>query len=98
MNYYSFSEHNRQTLSEHGINDDFVWGKIAAVHSIGNIHIVEYEDRMTGAIKFHPYVNGKDTHGGSNSLDGAILVALGEKYDGINSQFSRFASRMLGMK
>ena len=92
------------------LKKEFVWGEITKVHQIGDITIFEYlEDERfnasTGEMEpagvtrsYHMYVGMKDTNHSDDTLDGAILVALGVKYQGLNSQFSTMASRMLEME
>lgn len=94
---YWFTEHNKSILSNNGIHDDFVWGKIESVYSIEDIQIIEYEPREGAVNKYHPYVGGEDTGLRCNSLDEAVLAALGFKYDGINSRFDYYAAKMLGL-
>lgn len=94
---YWFTEDNYRILSENGINDNFVWGEIQKVHTVGDIQIVEYASRHEdNKTQYHIYVDGKDSRLASNTLDEAILGALGFKYDGRNSQFAYFALKMLG--
>lgn len=93
-----FTAHNKSILSNNGIHDDFVWGKVTSIYDIDDIQIVEYETRDSNELKYHPYVSGSDTGLRCDSLDEAVLTALGFKYDGRNSQFAYFAYRMLGIK
>lgn len=77
----------------------FSWGHIDEIHIIGDIQIVEYTSKCDkkSEFRFHVYVKGEDVCQDFNSLDAAILGALGYKYDGVNSQFARFSTKMLGI-
>lgn len=46
---------------------------------------------------FKPVVNGKELNMIAESYDIAILLGLERKYCGLNSQFTKFACRMLGI-
>ena len=88
--------------------ENFAWGKVVKVHSIGDIDIIEYFDRMrkgstiTKEIDyntkcFHPYLKGKDTNNSYESLDQAIIGVLCTKYEGANSRADGYIFSMLGM-
>jgi hypothetical protein len=48
---------------------------------------------------YSPIVEGKEySHIIAETEDMAMLIGLGIKYDGLNSQFPRMAARMLGIK
>lgn len=47
---------------------------------------------------YSPIVDGKEYKYIAETEDMAMLIGLGIKYDGINSQFPKMASRMLGIK
>lgn len=47
---------------------------------------------------FKPVLNGKELNMIAETHDIAILLGLERKYCGINSQFTRFACRMLCIK
>jgi len=88
--------------------NDFPWGKIVKVHSIGDIDIIEYIEgrrfnagrgKITegGTTEFYPYIDGRDTNTSYLTLDRAIVGALGRKYDGANSQAADYFFKMVGM-
>ena len=47
---------------------------------------------------FVPVVDGKEYSHYAETADMAMLVGLGIKYDGINTQFPKMAARMLGIE
>ena len=44
---------------------------------------------------FRPIINGKECSHVAETEDMALLIGLGIKYDGLNSQFPTMAARML---
>lgn len=83
--------------------DKFVWGKVINTHKIGDIKIIEYFDRdegiITDTIKYHVYVNEKDTCHSFSSLDGALLYALCYKYDnGWYTHAYEYTAKAIGLK
>lgn len=78
--------------------EGFAWGLVVEDHVLGDIMIREaISDEKDEGNLFYIYVGGKDTHHHTDTIDGALLVALGFKYDGPNSQWARFAQRMLSL-
>lgn len=79
----------------------FTWGAIEAIHDIGSYSIVEYIEK-TGAKAtcFHVYVDGKDTRRSANSLDAALLYAIGFKHCEVNeaSYMAKAALKLFGLK
>lgn len=59
--------------------------------------IKETDHRLTGmpSVLYRPYVGGKALSCLAETEDIAMLLAIGHKYDGRNSQFAKFACRML---
>lgn len=47
---------------------------------------------------FAPVLDGKKLNYCAEHEDVALLLALGHKYDGRNSQFAKMACRMLGLE
>ncbi len=47
---------------------------------------------------YAPVVDGKELNSLAETPDIALLIGLGYKYDGINSQFATMACRMLKIK
>lgn len=69
----------------------FTWGKVIAVHSIGNYSIVEFAPRRASNVakddfdpspQFHPFIKSpttgqmEDTNRSYSSLDGALVGAI----------------------
>lgn len=48
-------------------------------------------------VLFSPVVDGKELSCCAETEDMAIILGLGQKYDGDNSQFAKMAARMLGI-
>lgn len=75
----------------------FVWGNILKIHTINEFDIIEYQDKDNNCIMFHPYINGKDTNRACETLDIALLMAIGIKYEGRDSKFAFYANKMLNI-
>ncbi len=89
--------------------DEYHWGEVIAVHSIGEYDIIEFypkeyiSGRGTGKIdynhkQYHAYINGKDTNHSYYTLEGAIVGAIAQKFDGLNSQAAMYFCKMVGIK
>ena len=52
---------------------------------------------IKGDLYFVPVVDGKEFNRPAETEDMALLIGLGLKYDGLNTQFPRMAARMLGI-
>jgi hypothetical protein len=87
----------------------YPWGLVITVHSIGEYDIIEsypneYKNgRGTGEIdynhkQYHPYINGKDTNHSYYTLEGALIGAIAQKFDGLNSQAAMYFCKMVGIK
>jgi hypothetical protein len=76
---------------------EFPWGQVLQIHSIGDFDIVEYISTDNGNVYYSVYVDGTDGIGYADTLDEAILTALGYKYLDCNNQFASFARKMLEM-
>jgi hypothetical protein len=50
-----------------------------------------------GELYFVPVIDGKEYSHVAETEDMAILIGLGIKYDGLNTQFPKMAARMLGL-
>ena len=48
-------------------------------------------------VLFSPVVDGKTLNCCAETFDVALLLGIGHKYDGRNSQFAKMACRMLGI-
>jgi len=51
-----------------------------------------------GVTWYKPRVNGKDCAPIAETYDMAMIIGLGIKYDGRNSQFPKMAARMLNIE
>jgi hypothetical protein len=82
----------------------FCWGRVVAVHKVGDHEIIEYLDRkmdgctityeLTDKHMFHVNNVGQSC----NTLDEALLTAIAVKYDGVNTQAHSFMSRAIGIE
>ncbi len=83
------------------VDREFVWGPVVKVHDIGEYSIVEFHPQLfknccgTGEYEkerteFHPYINGKDTCRGFNSLDEALIGTICYKNLGGNERLSDY--------
>jgi len=52
-------------------------------------------ESIEGDMYFLPIVDGKEFSYAAETEDIALLIGLGIKYDGLNSQFAKMAARML---
>ena len=60
--------------------------------------VIQRRNGKLEVIGYNPIVDGKRLTFMSPSKDAALLVGLGIKYHGNNSQFAEFACKMLGVK
>lgn len=74
--------------------------KAWVVGVLGDIAVVAF----SGALSAYPYTssvckNGEwvETNVCTKTVEGAILSAMGYKYEGTNSHFGQYASKMLGL-
>jgi hypothetical protein len=88
----------------------FTWGRVVARHYVGEYEIVEfvpnkavnisqeeYDRRLAEhPTSFHPFINGKDTNHGYNSLDHALVGAIALKRDGLNTRADTYFMRAVG--
>ena len=58
----------------------------------------DIDNYVEGDYYYSPVVDGKECSYIAETEDIAMLLGLGIKYDGVNSQFARMAVRMLGIK
>lgn len=47
---------------------------------------------------YYPIVDGKEYSSIGETEDVAMLIGLSIKYEGLNGQFTKYATRMLGIK
>ncbi|WNV83112.1 hypothetical protein [Umezawaea sp. Da 62-37] len=84
----------------------FPWGPITAVHEIGPYAIVEYRRDASntskrawadhGSTYFHPFIDGRDTGLGLESLDSALVHAIGYRAEGPNGRAADYFMVMIG--
>jgi hypothetical protein len=97
---------DRVSIKESKVNvNDFHWGRVISVHSIGRYEIVEYAQlavegvtvtqRETGMSEFHSYVDGLDTHHSFATLEEAIVGAIAYVHEGANHRANIYFFRML---
>ena len=85
------------------LKQDFSWGEVIKVHTVGEYLIFEfidgYELKEHGKkeISFHAFINYQNVSRSYNSLDSCLVGTLAYKYDGANSQADKFFSRMVKM-
>jgi hypothetical protein len=83
--------------------DMFCWGRVVAVHRIGEYEIIEYLDRLRDGCTILKTVGTEhlfhvNSHGCScTSLDEALVSCIAYKYDGISSQAVRLFCKGIGM-
>lgn len=84
-------------------NEKFHWGKVITQHKFGKFLIVEYLEKDSNELLFHSYIQiphlekYTDTCVSSKSFDEAVLKCLEVKHLKLNSQFTYFACKMLGI-
>lgn len=84
----------------------FPWGPVDAVHKIGQYAIVEYRQDLStfstrdysdhGRTLYRPYIDGKDTCRSFESLDDALVGAIGYRHEGPNGSAAFYFMRMTG--
>jgi len=85
------------------LKQEFPWGEIIKVHTIGEYIIFEYisgydfKNEGNTVIMFHAYMNYKNISRSYHSLDSCLIGTLAHKYDGANSQAATFFKRMVKM-
>lgn len=67
---------------------------VKAVINDGNNKV----DSITGFFYYIPIIGNKETNYICESYDIALIVGLGRKYEGVNSNFGKYACRMLEIK
>jgi hypothetical protein len=81
------------------LEQDFSWGEVLNIHTIGEYQIVEYsqfnEDENKTEIWFEAYRNYERSHYTADTLEKAITGAICCKYDGVNSQANKFLWKMI---
>jgi hypothetical protein len=81
----------------------YTWGEIQQVHTVGRYDIVEYleremnSDNLTQNVRFATYVDGKDCHQSSKTLEGALLLAFDNAVNDVNSRAAFYAAKVLGI-
>lgn len=85
----------------------FTWGEVVAIHRIGGYEIVESHPWKTKgcevlpghpdkeAIRFHGWVDGKDTCHSFSSLEAAIVGCISYKHEGPNGRADCYFMKMI---
>lgn len=68
--------------------------EVRAKNNTGRNRITTIE----GELYFVPVIDGKEYSHCAETEDMAMLIGIGIKYDGLNSQFPKMAARMLGIE
>lgn len=103
--YRQRSEHG-----DRGAQPNFTWGKVVAIHEVGEYQIVEYVPNQSSNVSdadyaerlakhptsFHPYIKGDDTSRSYHSLDEALVGVIAYRHDGLNSQAAGYFGKMIG--
>jgi hypothetical protein len=76
---------------------DTKYSRLGEIKIINDWLVIAEHIELTGDRKtyFAAIVDGRKMSSLADSEVGAILIGLGVKYDGLNSQFAHFAARML---
>ena len=67
--------------------------EVLAKNNVGSNRI----QSIPGDVYYVPVVDGKEYSHAAETEDMAMLIGLGIKHDGLNSQFPKMAARMLGI-
>ena len=59
-----------------GAPEDFNWGRIERMHSVGKYKIAEYFAKTDGVRLFHGWIDGKDTHESWGTVEEALIGML----------------------
>ncbi len=95
---YQLDEAAKEYAALQKIADDR-WEKY---YTVGSITIITPDIAIVDVYQkgelmgYFPIVKGRASSTYSEDKEEAILIAFGEKYDGLNSQFASYAVRMLG--
>ena len=93
-----------------GISSSFTWGRIEEQVHLGPYTFVKYRPYVTGTwdrlskrpvepvFNYHIYVDGKDTHQGAHSLEGAMVLAIAYKHIGPGVHGLDMLTRALNFK
>lgn len=93
LNEIEYKEGTKEDYMKY-IIQDYIWGKIINVYSIGEYQILEVIDNE-GEKTYHSYINYESTSHCYNNLETAITGAIAYKYDGENSQANKFFWKMI---
>lgn len=77
----------------------FDWGHVKDIIDIedSDIQIIKALHKTDNAIRYYLYLGFRDTHVCYPSMDTALIGAIAQKYDGINTHADTFIYRMLNM-
>lgn len=80
------------------IEDEFNWGNIIqTIHiPVSNIQIIEYMDRHSkNKVSYHVYIDFRDTNTSYETMDSALVGAIGYKYEGGNGKAAGYFMKMI---
>ena len=84
-------------LQEIKQGEKFTGGDVRQIHELRDIAVVEYQDGRTGAVFYHPYIDGRDTAHCFSTLDEALIGVVALKHDGRGTRAIEYIFRMLKM-
>jgi hypothetical protein len=99
---------NTTNLKEIRNGTDFTWGEMVKIHELGPYTIGEYHPWETeGCVvrvgvasinrtSYHIWIDGKSMGCSAESLEGAIVLAIALKYDGLNTRAAGYFMKMIG--
>lgn len=86
----------------------FTWGKLVALHTIGDFTVASYHGwiyrdsaatrKVEKKLSYHGWIAGDDANTSWRTLDEALANLLAIKYDGRSSQAGRLFMRALTAK
>lgn len=79
------------------LKERFVWGTILRVYTIAEYTIFRYRSNHTSEVSYHAYIDNCDTNTSYDTLDLAIIGCIALKYEGLNSQATKYIGKMLDM-
>jgi len=87
----------------------FTWGEMVKIHDLGPYTIGEHHPWVTegctvktgipdmNRMSYHIWIDGKNMGCSAESIEGAIVLAIAIKYDGINTRAAGYFMRMIGV-
>ena len=87
-------------------SEKFVWGQITQEWEIGPYHIAAYHPKLPSnkgkgvdetQTNYHIWVDGRDTHTSSLTLEGAMIIAIADKSLGRHPEGLSMIARALNL-